>query len=244
MDILARYVHGSPDSRDLDVVYIVDEMPPLGECPAFCSADPMENRNLAVIRDGVIVECFKGFPDEVNNALRATYALHEQHDPLLIRRSVDRDLPVKCLSVLRKLLMELRHTSFRPAARAALKGNYTERLALARKADLRRLEWQIPQEEQTERRKAMAFQIGQALALRAGTELYTKQAISDYMPALRPYLCRQTCPMDALEAAKSEFIDALTDMGIEDCGNRTVRIGDRRVWLPGKEHTIEVGEWN
>ena len=31
MNILGRFIHGSADSRDRDVVYIVDELPPLRE---------------------------------------------------------------------------------------------------------------------------------------------------------------------------------------------------------------------
>ena len=55
MKILARYVHGSEDSLDTDVIYIVDELPPLNECAEFCNSNDAENRNLAIVRDGVVV---------------------------------------------------------------------------------------------------------------------------------------------------------------------------------------------
>ena len=52
-------VHGSEDSLDLDVVYVVPVMPAVRDCHAFCADDPDENRNLVVLRDGVVVDCFK-----------------------------------------------------------------------------------------------------------------------------------------------------------------------------------------
>ena len=39
--------------------------------------------------------------------------------------------------------------------------------------------------------KTLAFQIGQALALHQGIELYTKRAIAEYYPELKDYLYRE-----------------------------------------------------
>lgn len=52
-------VHGSEDSVDVDVAYVVPVMPVVRDCHAFCAADAKENRNLVVLRDGVVVDCFK-----------------------------------------------------------------------------------------------------------------------------------------------------------------------------------------
>lgn len=84
MKILARYIHGSEDSTDLDVLYIVDELPDKAECKRFCSAEPSENRNVATVSDGVITSVYKGTVDELNNALLITYHLDSQTDELLI----------------------------------------------------------------------------------------------------------------------------------------------------------------
>lgn len=54
-----QQVHGSPDSLDLDVVYVVPLMPSARDCNTFCNADQLENRNLVVIRNGVVVDTFK-----------------------------------------------------------------------------------------------------------------------------------------------------------------------------------------
>ena len=57
-------------------------------------------------------------------------------------------------------------------------------------------------QEQLELRKSLAFQFGQAIALNDGSELFTKRDIAEYIPSLRPYLYRETCPMDDLEDIK------------------------------------------
>ena len=73
---MIRYIHGSADSTDRDVVYVFEQMPPFQECQLFCNGDPEENRNIIVVEDGIVTRCFKGNPDEVNNAVRTTYPLH------------------------------------------------------------------------------------------------------------------------------------------------------------------------
>lgn len=70
-----RVRFGSADSRDIDVLYTVESLPDPVECKAFCS-NAAENRNLAVIRKGIISETYKGLPDETNNAILATWSLH------------------------------------------------------------------------------------------------------------------------------------------------------------------------
>lgn len=246
MEILARYIHGSADSRDSNVLYIVDDMPSEREAPVFCNGDPGENRNVAVVREGVVARCFKGFPDEVNNALMATYPLHPQAYPLLITRAVARDVVLKQLSVLRKLVMELRHTPLRLEAHRALKGGYGARMRLARAADLRALSWALSDPEHLERRKCMAFQLGQALGLYRGEEYYTKQAIAAAFPALADCLRREDGGMAALQAAKEAFLNDLAAQGLEDCGDRTAAWAcggvRRRVSLRGRERYVEEGE--
>ena len=241
MDIISRYIHGSEDSTDLDVIYIAESIPETYDCPLFCNEDPSENRNVAVIEDGIISWSFKGFADEVNNALLHTYPLHQQEYDLLIERSVPRDLPVKLLSVLRKSVMEFRHTTLRRDARAALRGGYDARLEMLEMTDIRRLEWTISFQEQLERRKSLAFQFGQAIALDEGTELFTKKEIAEYLPCLQPYLYREACPPDVLEEIKLRYIDAIKAKGFRDCGSMIVMMPgapERYIDLKGKEHDV------
>ena len=51
---MIRYIHGSADSTDLDVVYVFEEIPSFEECQLFCRSDPKENRNIIVVRDGIV----------------------------------------------------------------------------------------------------------------------------------------------------------------------------------------------
>lgn len=74
MKILARYIHGSEDSTDLDVWYIIDRIPEIRECKLFCNDDLSENRNVAIVENVIISWCYKGLADEFNNALLATYS--------------------------------------------------------------------------------------------------------------------------------------------------------------------------
>ena len=210
------------------------------DCAGFCSADPSENRNLAVVRNGIVAQCFKGFPDEVNNALLATYPLHAQCDALLISHAVARDVLLKQLSVLRKLVMEFRETALARESRKALKSGFAERLKFAETADLTTVRWEVPESGQLEAKKRIAFQIGQVLALQEGAELYTKQAIAEYLPALKPCLCRLPCGAEDLNRIKDRFLSGLHSLNIEDLGNNTIICGDgpcrRRISIRGKEH--------
>lgn len=125
MEIIAKYIHGSEDSLDTDVYYVVKELPSFSECRAFCSANKEENRNLIVIKNGVVTNCFIGTNDEINNALIDTYQLHEQEYPLLITKRVSRDIPLKAIRVSRGILSLLSRTQYRSEIKEALKSNFT-----------------------------------------------------------------------------------------------------------------------
>ena len=118
---MIRYIHGSADSIDLDTVYVFEEMPSFLQCQLFCQSSTSENKNIIVICDGIVVDCFKGLPDEVNNALYTTYPLHIQEYPLLVNRMVSRDIFLKDITVTRKLLSSLTRTNLRPAIKEALR---------------------------------------------------------------------------------------------------------------------------
>jgi hypothetical protein len=72
MSYLSRpyFIHGSPDSADVDKYYLFDELPTASECQNFCRGLKNEDRNLIVVDKqlGVIVATFKGKPDECIHA--------------------------------------------------------------------------------------------------------------------------------------------------------------------------------
>lgn len=85
------------DSTDTDAHYVVEKLPPFADCKRFCDSIKNENANLIVIEDGVVTDCYKGTPDEINNALLATYNLHYQTYPLFVERLVKRDVYIKVI---------------------------------------------------------------------------------------------------------------------------------------------------
>lgn len=107
--------------------------------------------------------------------------------------------------------------------------------------DLRQLKWTVSDDDQTDRIKSLAFQLGQAVTLNDGVELYTKKDLADYMPELRPYLYRENCTLDDLEDVKNRFIRIISEKGFEDCGNMTVKFPGppvRYIDLKGKEQDV------
>lgn len=213
MHLFASYaslVHGSEDSEDLDVVHFFHTKPSLRECQEFC-AQTDENRNIAVIQNGIVVECFKGLPDEVNNALLITAPLHPQKHPNPVQRPVLRHVPLKGTRAARLMLTRLTRSRFRAAYKPALR-SMDLRVMLK---TLRESAWTLL-EQPPNALKTLAFQLGQSMALFEGHELYTKQAISTHFEDLRPFLYRRSEKKDllALEARKNEFVKALSDLHI------------------------------
>lgn len=222
---MIRYVHGSADSTDQDVVYVFDTMPAFTQCQQFCQSDPKENRNIVVIEDGIVVQCFKGHRDEVNNALLTTIPLHPQDHPLPIQRRVERDIFLKDIVVTRKILSPLTRSALRPRIKAALHGEWPDRIRAMQELDLTGIDFDaVGTWDRYDLLKSMAFQLGQGLGLHRGVELYTKQSIAEQFPALRPYLYRQACGLQELQNILTEFADVLSQI-------ETLALPERRTQL-------------
>lgn len=219
---MIRYIHGSEDSIDVDVIYVFDKMPDFNECKKFCAMTE-ENRNIITIEDGIVKECYIGTPDEINNALLYTYPLHEQEYPLLIERKVERDIMLKQIRAVRGILSILSRTQYRPQIKAALKGNWSERIACLKEIDLCEIDFSElgKQFSGTDFLKVIAFQIGQARGLLEGVELYTKFDIARKYKALTSYLYRIRGDIDMIqnnlrryifELEKIEFVEEGKDV--------------------------------
>ena len=140
MNILARYVHGSEDSTDVDVVYVVDRILNFEEARAFCAENKEENRNVVYIENGIITWCFKGTPDEINNSLFRTYNLHEQTDKLLVERAVQRNIYIKIIRAIRIILSHLSRSYYRVEVKNALRGTFSERLNLLKSIEYNKID--------------------------------------------------------------------------------------------------------
>ena len=241
MEILAKYIHGSADSTDTDVLYIVAEQMTFADAKAFCDADKTENRNVATVVNGTIEWCYKGTPDELNNSLFETYSLHEQKNPLLVKYRLHRDVFLKCLRAVRIILSHLSRTQYRPEIKSALKGGWDERLEVLGNIDISSIDFSTANKNMTaeDTKKILAFQIGQTLALMNGVELYTKAAISEYCPGLRKYLYREdTNDTETLQWYLNRFLIRLLSISAGDDDDNHVEAKSIKLYDILKEKQI------
>ena len=228
---MIRYIHGSADSSDLDVMYVFDRMPDQIQCQRFCNEDPQENRNIIVLENGVVHSCFKGYPDEVNNALLTTYSLHEQAHPLLIQRPVPRDIFLKDLMATRKVMSHLTHSDLRSRMKAALRGNWHQRIAAM--GELRFAEIDFDRVRGPAREdilKSMAFQTGQGLGLHRGVELYTKADIAACFPELQSCLYRQAEDLQGLQQIWDTYQQTLSRLEVRTLPDGCAQLPDGAVY--------------
>lgn len=221
---MVSYIHGSEDSTDLDIFYVFDKMPSFDECRKFCSANPDENRNIIVIKNGVVTNCFIGTVDEVNNSLIDTYNLHEQKYPLLVTKRLERDKEIKYVRAIRGILSNLSRTQYRAEIKKALNGNWNERLQCVKNIDFTTIDFDSLNKRMAgnDILKVLAFQIGQSLGLIEGVELYTKSSISNQYEDLRPFLYRQDADKNILNAYRDVLIDYLEKIKVQEIDERTV----------------------
>lgn len=233
-----RYVHGSEDSVDIDVIYVFEQLPDVAECKSFCDGKGNENGNIIVVNDGVVVAAFKGSVDEVNNALFYTYQLHEQDYPLIIEHPVERDVILKDIKVIRKILSSFSRTQFRGEIKEALRGNWETKLSVLKKLEYEKIDFSIiPKITTKDLMKTLAFQVGQALALHQGVELYTKRSIAGYFSELKDYLYRVDASSENMITFIRRFADELSMIEAKIIDNDIVEFcgEERRIYNINKE---------
>ncbi len=184
-------VHGSADSTDHDVVFILPKMLLYHEALKFCNYKKAENRNIMTMYNcGVVKQCMKGLPDEINNSLIVTYPLHEQVHEMPIKQRVTRIIPLKVVRALRSILSHLSKSSLRTSIKPALRSfDLGEYIRVLDKVDFN--EQSIVKLLDVEICKMLGFQIGQTLALLEGSEIYTKGQIAEQYPELTPFMRRE-----------------------------------------------------
>lgn len=212
-----RLIFGSEDSLDLDVVYLVDAIPDIQSARRLCRSDT-ENRNLVVVEDGVVVDCFKGSPDETHNALLRTHALHPQAHPLPLSAPLPRIVPLKAVRAVRITLSLLSRTPARARIKAALTSfDQQRRLDVLRQLDFTALPLSA------DVAKSIAFQLGQLRALIDGDEHYTKSAVAAALPDLAPLLARDPgADRAALNALRDDLLGAMAMVDTQADGDLNV----------------------
>jgi hypothetical protein len=222
-------IFGSKSSKDLDVMVFVDEIPSKPhlchlletqlnqEIKEFTQTEKEVNSNLAIIKDGKVIEVFKGIECEVNNSLIRTYDLHTQYFPLKITSLIERDVDMKILRTCRVLLSFISRTEYRSIVKPALSLGFKDRISALSKCDISKLtEFSNKNVIQEDIFKVYAFQIGQTLSLIDGRELYTKEEISLEYPELEKFINRKSeGDLVTLEKWKNIFINKVKDMNLK-----------------------------
>jgi len=218
------YVHGSPDSVDKDIVYVVDEPMESHICKRLCEILD-GNPNLAVIKDGHVVWCYKGVPDELNNSMYRTVPLHKENKGNPISGPVERDVCMKVIRAVRIILSHMSRSQYRSMIKSALRGGWKERLDTLWSINLEEIDFDSLNKNMSGKDilKVISFQTGQTLALIDGVELYTKGEISDFLPVLGPALYRENEPrIKSVGLMLLTLIEKIKKMGIVDNGDGTV----------------------
>jgi hypothetical protein len=215
------HIFGSRSSIDRDVLVFVDTLPTLEASKTLATqlAPHIQahfedvkkpNINFGILRDGIVIETLKGIPDETNNAILATYGFHLQPYPLAITRPVVRDVLAKYQRTARVILSLYSRTTHRQAVKQALRGDFVARCAM-----LEQIDFSVPvgdfgkHASPDDAYKSIAFQLGQAIALAQGVELYTKEDLISHFPTFAPALRREPLTPachQALETAKQQFL--------------------------------------
>lgn len=213
---------GSKSSEDYDVIIFVDEIPNIADAKLLCkNFDKLLymkfvdagmkikklNSNIAILKNGIITDVYKGTADEVNNSLYLTYNLHKQFFPNQIEKLVERDIDIKIMRASRFMLMYLSRTEHRFEVKRSLKSNFIKKIKTLENIDLsnitqlgdKSINWH-------DYLKSMSFQILQSLSLMDGLELYTKEELCEYCPDLQPMLMRTGQDLKLLEKYKIEFV--------------------------------------
>lgn len=189
---LKYQIFGSADSVDIDMMIFVDELQTIEgnhclikEYNEFFSSkyDKKINCNLAVLKDGMVVDVFKGTADECNNSLYYTYDNHLniQDFPNQIEKLYDRSkrsiyFHIKLIRVARFILSFFsREPELREMIKPALKGDLLLRLKVLSKIDFTKYTtFPHKKEKHEDIYKVLAFQFAQCFGLRTNCEIYSK----------------------------------------------------------------------
>lgn len=216
------YIFGSENSRDYDVMVIVDSLEKtIDDNHSICKyhndilskiyTDKPLNCNIATISDGYISSVFKGTAEEVNNGLLYTYDLHEQKYPILIKGVVERDRHEKIKRVFRCILSYYSRSEHRVLVKEALRSDLYKKIEVLSKINLSvYYSFNDKKDVYMDIMKILAFQYGQLFSLYDGfeSESYTKNGIAKNYPDLEPFLNRKSdIDLLVLEKYKKRLID-------------------------------------
>jgi hypothetical protein len=177
------------------------------------SSQAESNRNLVVVKEGVVADCYKGLPDETNNAIFYTYHQHAQEAPNFVSQAVTRITPLKVVRASRVILSLLSKTEHRAEIKDSLRSlNAARRLEVLGRIDFTKLDLS------PDTLKTIAFQLGQTNALIEGHELYTKQEVQSYAPAVADLIARRSGALHALNELRDDLLEKVDGVYVRQKG--------------------------
>lgn len=215
-----HYVFGSEDSRDYDVLVIVDNLGTIMQNKATIDSlkevyknlysDKPLNLNIATANKEQLTAVFKGTLDEVNNSIIDTYDLHSQSFDLGISKRLERDAGLKSLRAMRVILTFLSRTSCRELVKKALRDSAIEKHRTLQEINISQFS-DLGDKNITlvDFYKTAAFQMGQSRALNNKIELYSKSKIAEQYPELESALKRRPCIPALLDLFKAHWLSEI-----------------------------------
>lgn len=189
----ARFQHGSPDSRDVDMVYIVpaDSTFPLQTTLVNFCKQATEDRNVIQLgleigtsSEWFVKKSFRGAPDEVNNAVWETHRKVPGDTPCTfeVQQKCARSVILRYVVAAKAVIIKMRRIeSCRKACLDALwSWNFERNLSAIHGACKASFD-QIDKESA----KYITFHFAQSYALSQGVESYSKKSLVGLLPQIR-----------------------------------------------------------
>jgi hypothetical protein len=197
---------GSKSSIDYDVMVFIETIPDSVEvCKDICEMYDRKistlleehnlpikkvNTNLAVIKDGVVIDIHKGMICECNNSLYYTYDNFYQINSNQIKKTISRDIDLKILRCYRILLSFLSRSVYREEVKKGLRGVLSKKIDVLLNIDYENINFGDRNGQPIDIWKSLSFQVGQTLLLVRGIETYSKEDIYKELPLLKGFLMR------------------------------------------------------
>lgn len=182
-------IFGSTNSQEYDILFHVPEIiKDQNMSNLFCMGisyfielnDKNKRIVLCTTKNGIINKVSIGLPDELNNSLFYTYALHKQYHPCLVNRSVKRNIPAKIKLVIKEILRILSETQYKQKILPVINKEFNEQYEVFKSLELDNLSFlfNIESEDQIDTKvktfkQAAIFELMQCIGLLDNIEIYT-----------------------------------------------------------------------
>lgn len=209
MELPRFQIFGSATSEDVDIMVFVDH---IDHDNKFISTQRCEeynqmlahlfpnkelNCNLGIIKNGDLIDVYKGTADECQNSLFLTYHNFKQYFPLAVLRLTERNMELKVLRGYRIILSFLSRSANRKEVKKALVSDLRYKILTLKTFNwLQPIDYGKRNVSDADFYKTVVFQILQMVGLMNGVEYYSKELMWNDYPALKPFLQRDPLNYD------------------------------------------------